>query len=691
LRPEILFPLFAPVTALKGLGARLGRLVEKAAGPQVVDLIWHVPTGLIDRRFAPKLAEAEPGQIVTLTVTVEVHFPPGSSRMPYRVRCSDGTGTITLTFFRARGDYLEKVLPVGSERVISGKLESYNDQLQMSHPDHIGEAGEVDLAIEPVYGLTAGLSLRMIRKAVQAALERVPALPEWQDAALLQQRGWPGWNAALVALHNPEGPEDLAPERPARQRLAYDEIFADQLALALTRAHAKRQPGRSIRGDGRLQRPVEAGLPFSLTGGQRLALAEILGDMAAPERMLRMLQGDVGSGKTVVALLAMLAAVESGAQAALMAPTELLARQHAATLDLLLAPAGLRAALLTGRDKGKARQALLDGIADGSMPIVVGTHALFQEEVVFHDLALAVIDEQHRFGVEQRMQLASKGRGVDVLVMTATPIPRSLMLTSYGDLDASRLTEKPAGRKPVTTSLVSLDRLDEVVAAVGRALAQGTKIYWVCPLIEESETIDLAAVAARFEQLQAEFGPRVGLIHGRMKPAERDQVMEGFAQGGIDLLVATTVIEVGVDVPAAAIMVIEHADRFGLAQLHQLRGRIGRGDKSSTCLLVFATPLGETARARLKILRESEDGFRIAEEDLRLRGAGEVLGRRQSGMPGYRIADLALDQELLAIAHDEARLVLARDPDLATPRGTALRILLYLFARDAAVRYLRSG
>ncbi len=450
---------------------------------------------------------------------------------------------------------------------------------------------------------------------------------------------------------------------------------------------------RAVRfgGDGRLQGPVEAGLPFSLTGGQRLALAEILGDMAAPERMLRMLQGDVGSGKTVVALLAMLAAVESGAQAALMAPTELLARQHAATLDRLLAPADLRAALLTGRDKGKARQALLDGIADGSMPIVVGTHALFQDEVVFHDLALAVIDEQHRFGVEQRMQLASKGRGVDVLVMTATPIPRSLMLTSYGDLDASRLTEKPAGRKPVTTSLVSLDRLGEVVAAVGRALAQGTKIYWVCPLIEESETIDLAAVAARYEQLQAEFGPRVGLIHGRMKPAERDQVMEGFAQGGIDLLVATTVIEVGVDVPAAAIMVIEHAERFGLAQLHQLRGRIGRGDKASTCLLVFATPLGETARARLKILRESEDGFRIAEEDLRLRGAGEVLGRRQSGMPGYRIADLALDQELLAIAHDEARLVLARDPDLATPRGTALRILLYLFARDAAVRYLRSG
>jgi ATP-dependent DNA helicase RecG len=691
LRPEILFPLFAPVTALKGLGARLGKLVEKAAGPHVVDLIWHVPTGLIDRRFAPKLAEAEPGQIVTLTVTVEAHQPPGASRLPYRVRCSDETGFITLTFFHVRGDWLERALPVGSIRVISGKLESFNGVLQMSHPDHIGAPGEVELVIEPVYGLTAGLSLKMMRKAVLAALARVPDLPEWQDPALLTRQGWPGWKPALLALHNPQAPEDLAPERPARQRLAYDELLADQLALALIRAHAKRQPGRSIKGDGRLQQPVEAALPFSLTGGQRMALAEILGDMAAPERMLRLLQGDVGSGKTVVALFAMLAAVEAGAQAALMAPTELLARQHAATLDRLLAPAGLRAVLLTGREQGKTRQAILAGIADGSTPIVVGTHALFQGAVEFQDLALAVIDEQHRFGVEQRMQLAGKGRGIDVLVMTATPIPRSLMLTSYGDLDASRLYEKPAGRKPITTSLISLDRLAEVVDAVARALAQGTKIYWVCPLIEESETIDLAAVTARHAQLEARFGLRTGLIHGRMKPAERDRVMEGFAAGGIDLLVATTVIEVGVDVPAAAIMVIEHAERFGLAQLHQLRGRIGRGDTPSTCLLLYAPPLGQTAKARLKILRESEDGFRIAEEDLRLRGAGEVLGRKQSGMPDYRIADLTFDQELLAIAHDEARLVLARDPDLANARGAALRVLLYLFARDAAVRYLRSG
>jgi ATP-dependent DNA helicase RecG len=628
---------------------------------------------------------------VTLTLTVEAHFPPGSSRLPYRVRCADETGFVTLIFFHARGDWLEKALPVGAVRVVSGKLEAYNSQLQMNHPDHIGVPGEVELAIEPVYGLTAGLSLKMMRKAVQAALTRVPRLPEWQDPTLLQRQAWPGWNDALTALHNPSSPEDLAPERPARRRLAYDELLADQLALALIRGHAKRQPGRALVGSGRLSQAIEGGLPFHLTGGQRLALAEILADMAAPGRMLRLLQGDVGSGKTVVALLAMAAAVEAGGQAALMAPTELLARQHTQTLTKLLAPAGLQPVLLTSREKGRPRQALLDGIADGTHQIVVGTHALFQDEVLFQDLALAVIDEQHRFGVEQRMQLAAKGRGVDVLVMTATPIPRSLQLTAYGDLDASRLTEKPAGRQKVTTSLVSLERLGEVVDAVARALAQGTKIYWVCPLIEESETIDLAAVTARFEQLETRFGPRVGLVHGRMKPAERDRVMERFAGAGIDLLVATTVIEVGVDVPAASIMVVEHAERFGLAQLHQLRGRIGRGDKASTCLLLYAPPLGATARARLQILRESEDGFRIAEEDLRLRGAGDLLGRKQSGSPGYRVADLALDEDLLAIAHDEARLILARDPDLAGLRGAGLRILLYLFARDEAVRYLRSG
>ena len=691
MRPEILFPLFAPVTSLKGIGQRFATLVERAAGPRLVDLIWTKPAGVIDRRFSPKLRDALPGEIATLTVSVDQHLAPANARQPYRVRCSDESGQITLTFFRARGDYIEKILPLGSIRVISGKVESYGDQLQMSHPDHIAAEGEVDLTVEPIYPLTAGLSLKIMRRAVLGAVARVPALPEWQDPAFIERRRWPPWLDALESLHNPTAPEDLAPERPARQRLAYDELLADQLALALVRAHNKRQPGRIVAGHGRLREKIVDGLPFALTGSQRRALEEIEADMAAPERMLRLLQGDVGSGKTVVALLALANAIETGAQGALMAPTEILARQHFATLERLAAPAGIQLALLTGRDKGKPRERILAGLADGTIQLAIGTHALFQDEVRFADLALAVIDEQHRFGVEQRVQLADKGRGVDVLVMTATPIPRSLQLTSYGDLDASRLTEKPAGRQPIKTSVLPLDRLDEVADAVGRALDRGSKVYWVCPLIEENETIDVAAAEARHAQLAERFGPRTGLLHGRMKPAERDRVMEDFATGPVDLLIATTVIEVGVDVPSATIMVIEHAERFGLAQLHQLRGRIGRGTGASTCLLLYAPPLGETGTERLKIMRETEDGFVIAEADLRLRGAGEVLGTRQSGMPEFRLADLAFDQELLAIAHDEARLVLARDPDLATPRGQSLRTLLYLFERDAAVKYLRSG
>jgi ATP-dependent DNA helicase RecG len=693
LRPEILFPLFAPVTALPGVGPRFGKLVERLAGAAVIDLLWHLPSGIIDRRFRPKVAEAPEGVIATITVEVVGHLRPASPRQPYRVRCRDETGFLHLVFFHVKGDYLEKLLPVGARRVVSGRVEHFNNEIQITHPDHIVDAAEGDTLkpVEPVYGLTTGLPLRTVQKAVAAALARAPALPEWLDPSFLAQRRWQAWREALATAHAPEAETDLALDAPARQRLAYDELLANQLAIALVRAHTKRLPGRAVVAAGTLRDQVLSTLPFSLTPSQRQALAEIAADMAAPTRMLRLLQGDVGSGKTVVALLAMLDAVEAGAQAALMAPTEILARQHAATLAKLGAASGVAIALLTGREKGRAREAVLARLAGGEIGIVVGTHALFQEDVVFKDLALAVIDEQHRFGVEQRIALSGKGRGVDILVMTATPIPRTLMLTSYGDLDASRLTEKPAGRRPITTRTLPLARLDEVVEGVARALAQGAKVYWICPLVEESEAVDLAAVDERHAQLAARFGARVGLVHGRMKGADKDRVMEDFATGAVDLLVATTVVEVGVDVPDATVMVVEHAERFGLAQLHQLRGRIGRGDKLSACLLVYATPLGATAKARLEILRDSDDGFRIAEEDLRLRGAGEVLGTRQSGLPELRLADLAAHADLLAIARDDARLVLTRDPELLAPRGEALRVLLYLFQRDQAVRYLRSG
>ena len=693
MRPEILFPLFAPVTSLPGVGPRYGKLFEKLAGPQVVDLLWHLPVDIIDRRFTPKVKDAPAGATATIRLTVDAHLPAANPRQPYRVRCRDETGFLHLVFFHVKGDYLDRLLPVGAVRVVSGRIESFNNQLQITHPDHIvaPEALAGLRPIEPVYGLTAGVSLRLVQKAIDAALARAPELAEWDDDAYRARNLWPPWREALKAAHAPASAADLLPTVPARQRLAFDELLANQLAIALVRAHQKRLPGRALGAAGRLRREVAAALPFALTCGQERALAEIVADMAAPSRMLRLLQGDVGSGKTVVALLAMLDAVEVGAQAALMAPTELLARQHQATLVQFAGPAGVAIALLTGREKGRARAEIIERIASGSAGIVVGTHALLEHDVVFHDLALAVIDEQHRFGVEQRVALAAKGRAVDILVMTATPIPRTLMLTAYGDLDASRLEEKPAGRRAVTTRTIPAQRLDEVIEAVRRALGGGAKIYWICPLVAESEAIDLAAAVERHAQLRALFGARVGLVHGQMKGAERDRAMEGFAHGSIDLLVATTVVEVGVDVPEATVMVIEHAERFGLAQLHQLRGRIGRSDKPSACLLVYAVPLTETAKQRLSILRESQDGFRIAEEDLRLRGAGEVLGTRQSGLPALRLADLAVHGELLEAAREDARLILARDPELESPRGKALRTLLYLFARDLAVRYLRSG
>ncbi len=693
MRPEVLYPLFADISTLPGVGPRTRALFEKLAGPHVVDLCWHLPSGVIDRSYAPHVADAQPGRIATLTVRVDAHRPPMRKGQPFKVRCFDETAVLDIVYFHAKPDYLNRILPVGSTRVVSGKVEIFQGTPQISHPDHVvpPEQGPQVAGVEPSYSLTTGLTPRMLAKAIDGALQRAPELPEWIEPTFLAQQEWPHWREALVAAHHPQCEADLAPTTGARQRLAYDELLSNQLALALVRRHHSRQTGRPIQGDGHLRAKAAAALPFDLTNSQKQAVTEILSDMAAPSRMLRLLQGDVGSGKTVVALLAMLTAVEAGCQAALMAPTEVLARQHYATIRPLADAAGINVLLLTGRDKGRNRQAILEEIASGRAMLAVGTHALFQDDVTFNDLGLAVIDEQHRFGVHQRMSLQAKGKGVDVLVMTATPIPRTLVLTSYGDMDASRLTEKPAGRKPVDTRTVSMDRVDQVIDGVARAMDQGSKAFWVCPLVEEDDSGELAAAEARYATLKERFGARVGLVHGRMKSADKDAVMAAFKDGGVDLLVATTVIEVGVDVPAATVMVIEHAERFGLAQLHQLRGRIGRGTAKATCLLLYQGPLGEAARTRLNTLRETEDGFRIAEEDLRLRGHGELLGTRQSGFPEFRLADLAVHGDLLAAARDDVKLVLDRDPDLDGKRGRALRVLLYLFEQDTAVRYIRAG
>ncbi len=697
MRPAVLFPLFADVTSLPGIGPRFGKLIAKLAGAKVVDLLWHRPVGLVDRRFQPSIADAPEGRICTLKVRVDEHVPPPNPRRPYRVLARDSSGTVELVFFHAKGDWLTKALPIGEVRLVSGRVERFQGRVQMAHPDRIVGEDQADelLKLEPTYPLTAGLPAGTLRKAIELAVDRAPELPEWMNGPLKEQRGWPGWRQAIGFIHGPSGQGDLEPTAPGRVRLAYDELLSNQLALALMRAHQKKQAGRRTKGDGRIRARILKALPYSLTRSQVEADAEIAGDMADDKRMLRLLQGDVGSGKTVVALLAMISAVEAGSQAALMAPTEILARQHFATIEPLARAAGVPVALLTGRDKGKKRDEILAGFENGSIPLAVGTHALVQDGVAFRDLALAVVDEQHRFGVDQRVELSSKGKAVDVLAMTATPIPRTLMLAAYGDLDVSRLTEKPAGRKPVDTRTVPLDRLSEVIDAVGRAMTAGGQVFWVCPLIEDnpdSPMDETAAAEVRHAELAARFGAdRVALVHGRLKAAEKDKAMGAFSEGVAKLLVATTVIEVGVDVPAATVMVIEHAERFGLAQLHQLRGRIGRGDKPATCLLLYQTPLGEAAKARLATLRETDDGFRIAEEDLKLRGAGEVLGKRQSGMPEFRTADLEVHSDLLPVAADDVKLILAKDPELESERGKALRTLLYLFEQDTAVRYLRSG
>ena len=693
MRPEALFSLFKPLQTLPGVGPRLAVLLEKLVGAHVVDLIWHLPVGIVDRSHQPRISGIEPGRLVTVTVVVESHQPAARAGLPARVRCADETGILDLVFFHARGDWLQKQLPVGSTRVVSGRAEFYHGQPQIAHPDLIVDPAEFDpsAAVEPVYGMTAGLASKTLAKIMAAALASAPQLPEWLDGPLKAREGWADWREALMTAHSPQSLAELDPQSPARQRLAYDELLAGQLALALIRRAQRRLKGRELKGNGRLRGTIEARLPYRLTNAQQGALAEIFADMAAPARMLRLLQGDVGSGKTVVALLAMLAAVEAGTQAALMAPTEILARQHLETLAPMLEGSGVCLEILTGRDKGKAREALLARLAAGEIDILVGTHAVFQDDVAFADLGLAVVDEQHRFGVHQRLQLSGKGSAVDMLVMTATPIPRTLTLTAYGDMEVSRLTEKPPGRQPVKTLVLPSTRLGEVVAAIARKRAEGARIYWVCPLVEESEQMDLAAATDRQVMLEAEFGPGVGLIHGKMKAADKDRVMADFAAGRLWMLVATTVIEVGVNVPEATVMVIEHAERFGLAQLHQLRGRVGRGSGESTCLLVYDGQPGETAKARLRIMRETEDGFVIAEEDLRLRGAGDVLGTKQSGLPQFRLADLAEHSPLLEIARDDARLILERDGELQSERGKALRTLLYLFERDAAVRYLRSG
>jgi ATP-dependent DNA helicase RecG len=700
-RPQNLQPLFASLHAIKGVGDKLAALLTRYFGAPdgqeaiVLDVLMHMPTGIVDRRRQVGIAEAYLNQIVTLRLHIDRHQPPprGKPHVPHRVFAHDETGEIQLVFFRAQGGWVERALPISEERFVSGQIGFFNGEKQITHPDYIVEPDKFATLplVEPVYPLTNGLSSKALAKLVRQAVDAVPDLPEWIAPETVRTRKWPGFSDAMRMVHLPENPDQAQLWSPARQRLAYDEYLAGQITLQLIRSSMVSARGVARQFTNEITQRLAAALPFALTDGQTQALAEIRADLTAPDRMSRLLQGDVGSGKTVVALMAMAAMAESGAQSALMAPTELLASQHFRTIQPLCEAVGLTCALLTGKMPAAERRAILTGLANGSIAIAVGTHALFQSDIAFHDLGLTVVDEQHRFGVHQRLALSDKGRHTDLLVMTATPIPRTLVLTHFGDMAVSVLREKPRGRQPIDTAVMSINDYARVVARLQARLIEGAQAYWVCPLVEESETLEVVAAEDRFNELKKAFGDQVALVHGRMSAAAKQEVMQRFKANEIKLLVATTVIEVGVDVPNATIMIIEHAERFGLAQLHQLRGRVGRGSQRSACLLLYKDPLSETAKARLDTIKSTEDGFEIAERDLELRGQGDVLGTRQSGMPGYRLAVPDVHRHLLEFAHDEAKDLLARNPGLTGPEGEAARTLLYLFRKDLAIPLIRAG
>ncbi|WP_418592104.1 ATP-dependent DNA helicase RecG [Ponticoccus sp. (in: a-proteobacteria)] len=693
-RPEPLWPLFAGIEALDGVGPKTAQALQGAGIETPRDLLYTLPYSGIDRQLRETVQGADLPAVLTVEAVIGAHRPASRKGGAYRIEADDAKTRFQLVFFRGRADYLTKVLPTGARRILSGRVELFDGVPQMVHPEHIlppEDAGDLP-GYEPVYPLTGPVTQKQMVRALRDALTRLPDLAEWIDPGQQAQEGWPGWAEALRAAHAPEGPGDLQQTAPARMRLAYDELMAHQLTLALARAHRRKARGMVTRGDGRLRARVLAALPYRPTGAQERAVAEIAADMAGPDRMNRLLQGDVGAGKTLVAFQALLTAVEAGGQGVMMAPTEILARQHMEGLQPLAESAGVVLEILTGRDKGAEREAKLAALAAGEIQVLVGTHAVFQVDVAFADLRLAVVDEQHRFGVRQRLELGRKGAAADVLVMTATPIPRSLALAQYGDMDVSVLDEKPPGRKPVKTALMSVERMEEVVAHLHRAVAEGRQAYWVCPLVEESENSDLIAAEHRFKLLRAALGEGVvGLVHGQMPPAEKDRAMADFVAGRTSVLVATTVIEVGVNVPNASIMVIERAEIFGLAQLHQLRGRVGRGEAQSTCLLMYQPPLSESGLKRLTTLRETEDGFRIAEVDLEMRGAGDLIGVAQSGLPRFQVADLERQSALMAVAQSDARKLLAEDPALESPRGRAARHLLWLMRQDEAIRLIGVG
>lgn len=691
--------LFTPLSSLSGFNAKTKSLLIELVGDKVIDLLYHLPIKAITRKYFSSIYDlikiaSIPEDNHYVTIVGKILGPPHRTRWkgPIRIPFGDNTGTIDLIFFSSSLAYLQKKCVPGESMVISGKYTIYKGKINITHPEGMDRPENLSrwCGVEPVYPLKTGVSNWIVQKAIREILKKLSDLPEWIDPIFIESNEWPSWRKAMNIIHYIEPFSETLYEK-AYTRLTYDEILAQQLSLQLLRKYHKKRGGRSCNPSLFLQKAAENLLPFSLTDSQKGAIQEISKDMAGENRMIRLLQGDVGSGKTVVAFFSLLQAIEAGAQGALLVPTEILSYQHYTSILPYAQKLGVSIALFTGGLKKKERECLLQKIKEGDISLIIGTHALLEEDVVFKDLGLIVIDEQHRFGVMQRLSLLEKGRQADMLVMTATPIPRTLQLTFYGDMDVSFLLEKPKNRKPITTRVLPLSRIDEVIEALKRLLSMGQKIYWVCPLVEESEILDLTAAEERFSSLKKIFQDRVSLIHGRLKNEEKQERMRAFKEGSVDILVATTVIEVGMDVREATLMVIEHAERFGLAQLHQLRGRVGRSDLSSSCLLLYGEPLTPAARGRLQALKETEDGFHLAEEDLKIRGGGNLLGTTQSGKDIFRIANFYKHASFFINAQKEAKFILEKDSNLMSSRMQSLRLLLSLFYGKDTSTYLLSG
>ena len=650
--------IFEDVSKIKGVGKKLSIYLKKKKIEKVNDLLWDLPYSFTDRTEIVSLNKLEIGKIVTAKVKVIKYNFPRIRNLPNKIKCKDEFGEIDLVFFNSREGYIRKVLPINEWVVISGKIGFFGNKYQITNPDYITKIDNLDYVnkIIPKYTLTEGLTEKTYRKIIESVIKNLPELNEWHDQDLLKKMKFPSWKNSIINLHDPNNSRNL--NSVYYKRLAYDEIFANLLFLSKNRYKIKKIKKNKKKFTKLYSSKLTSQLPFKLTKNQISVCEEIDSDLKSSERMYRILQGDVGSGKTIVALLACLNVIESNFQTALMAPTEILAQQHFDLFSKLLKKANIKINItfLSGKTEQKKRKQIIQDLKNNKIDFLIGTHALFQKSIIFKNLGLIIIDEQHKFGVRQRINLAKKGNeDCDVLLMSATPIPRTMIMSIYGDMDTSKLIEKPSIRQKILTLSKPENKINEIWPFIEKKMKEGEQVFWVCPLIEDSKKLDYSSTVKKFDLINKKFPKKVGVIHGSLNDDEKEKILKKFLNKEIHILISTTVIEVGIDFPNATVIVIENSNKFGLAQLHQLRGRIGRGEKRGTCILLFKNNLSQNARKRINILKNSDDGFFIAEEDMKLRGYGDIIGFKQSGIKYFKIADPIHHENLFKLAESNIK------------------------------------